>query len=166
MKFDWLSFTGSLTEKMEQWSGQQMQVKVLDQGVRPVFPDESLVLGIPWRQWAWVREVDLAFNGVSWVVARTVAPLSSLVGQAARLRLLKQQALGPILFNRLKAERRDIDFRLVDKIQWSHNNLDKPLWCRRSLFHISTRPLLLKEVFLPAHPLYHQLRDNHQQDAH
>ncbi|NVK89285.1 MAG: chorismate lyase [Gammaproteobacteria bacterium] len=153
---EWLTFAGSLTEKMEQFSQQKMQVALLRQGHQQLSSDELSTLQLKPRQWGWVREVELSFQAKPWVLARTVIPQSLMSSVAGRLRLLGDKPLGPVLFNGLKAQRRVIDFFQVKALHWSQQRWSQPLWCRRSLFYLDQRALLLKEVFLPAHPLYQQ----------
>ncbi|MEE4246495.1 MAG: chorismate lyase [Kangiellaceae bacterium] len=153
-QFSWLTFTGSLTERMEAVSGERLNVEILAEGMQPVLHDERLCLESPARAWAWVREVRLSIAGVPWLMARTVIPNASMKGEVNRLRLLGNRPLGPVLFHRLKAERREIDFDYVAKARWSSVSWPSALWCRRSLFYINHAPLLLKELFLPDHPLY------------
>lgn len=153
---EWLTFTGSLTEKMEQWTGEAMAVTVQSQGMQKLIRDEQEILALANRQWGWIREVELAFSGRAWVMARTVVPLALMNAAAGRLRLLKQKPLGPVLFNRLRAQRHAIDFFKIAKVQWNQHVDSQALWCRRSIFYIDNFPLLLKEVFLPDHPIYQQ----------
>lgn len=151
---EWLTFRGSLTEKMEQASGKPMTVKLLHQGVRPLFQEERSCLAIKPRQWGWIREVELSFDKKPWVLARTVIPLYAMTKQLRRVTLLGNRPLGPLLFSHLKAERCDIEFEKVVSTNWTGECIETPLWCRRSLFFIHQSPLLLRELFLPNHPVY------------
>lgn len=155
---NWLSFTGSLTEKMEQQSGHAMTVELLSQGMAPVYKEERQLLKLLPREWAWVRAVKLYLGGEPWVVARTVVPPYSFQGEVNRLKLLKNKPLGPLLFHRLNAKRCDIAFERVQQAHWStglqQQRFADPLWCRRSLFYVNHQPLLLRELFLPEHPVY------------
>ncbi len=154
----WLTFRGSLTEKMEEASGRPIKVQVTAQGMGPVSEEERRCLGLLQREWAWIREVELSIDSVPWLLARTIVPRHSLVGELRRIKLLGEKPLGPLLFNRLRAERCDIDFTEVDQVPWMKRRFAQSLWCRRSLFYVQHRPLLLKELFLPDHPLYGQTK--------
>ncbi|WP_144392935.1 chorismate--pyruvate lyase family protein [Pleionea sediminis] len=151
---DWLTFRGSLTEKMEQVSGSPMSVKILNQGMLPIYSEERAFLNLSERQWGWVREVELSFDGVPWVLARTVIPQKSLVKNIRRITLLRDKPLGPLLFHRLNAQRCEIDFERVNSTSWTHHIAQNLLWCRRSTFLIQQKILLLRELFLPSHPVY------------
>ncbi len=150
----WLNYYGSLTEEMQQASSAPIRVKVLRQGTYPIFDDERATLDLPTQRWAWIREVQLLGNNRPWLLARTVIPMTTLKGRANRLKLLGSKPLGPVLFNRLGAERVSIAFEQVHEIAWQPNSSIDALWCRQSIFKIDQEPLLLKEIFLPENPVY------------
>jgi chorismate--pyruvate lyase len=157
----WLTFRGSLTEKMQEASGRPIKVRITAQGMAPVFEEERRCLGLSLREWAWIREVELSIDRQPWLLARTIVPRRSLVGELKRIKLLGERPLGPLLFNQLNAERCDIDFTEVEQVPWSQQQFQQKLWCRRSLFSVAQHPLLLKELFLPDHPLYgHTQKEN------
>lgn len=135
----WLTAHGSLTQQLRQQAHGQFRVQPLrEQLLRPT-ADEALLLKIPTGQWAWVREVYLfGSDDAPWVFARSVIPISSLRGQARRLRYLGRRSLGSLLF----ARHPPACTRQVACL--AHG------WARRSRYVWHGQPLLVQECFLPA----------------
>ncbi len=151
---DWLTYAGSLTEKMEAEGGQPIRVDLRRQGMAPLFAREQVWLNQSSRKWGWVREVELSVNEQPWIVARTVVPYLTLKHKALRLKMLKQKPLGPVLFGSLSAYRGKMTLKQVDAVDWMELNTEHPLWFRESLFSIDGFPLLVSELFLPENPVY------------
>jgi chorismate--pyruvate lyase len=123
--------------------------------------DEAIALGIPFGQYALIREVVLSGQGQPWVFARSVLPLSVLHGKLRFLRKLDNRPLGGLLFKNRAIQRGSIFIS-----QWSHAHLPETLqtsvslsinysraatlWARYSIFHHEAAGLMVSEVFLPA----------------
>lgn len=137
--WSWLTAQGSLTRQLRAEAAGQFRVQPLrEQLLRPT-ADEARLLNIPTGQWAWVREVYLfGADDAPWVFARSVIPLSSLRGQARRLRYLGRRSLGSLLF----ARGVPVCTRQVACLPQG--------WARRSRYVWHGQPLLVQECFLPA----------------
>jgi chorismate--pyruvate lyase len=152
----WLMDSGSLTKKLVQKANGNFRVSVLSQSIRPVLLSEQRVLLIPHRQWALIREVVLYGNNSPWVYARTAIPLNTLKGSLRRLHYLGNKPLGEQLFTDPSMQRGKLQ---IAKFLPSHlppltQKISLPpqqsTWGRRSVFCLSSQPLLVSEVFLPS----------------
>lgn len=102
-------------------------------------------LGIPFRQFAWIREVRLCGDDSPWVLARTIIPLACLEGKGRRLRYLGNKPLGAYLFSNPDWQRGPLETGLCN------NTIPgQPRIARRSVFSNSGKSLLVGEYFLPA----------------
>ena len=137
---DWVLSRGSLTAALVTLSQHHFQVNVLHQGWHKPQRDESLALGLPPYQRAWVREVALEGHGVCWVQARSIIPVHTLRGKGRRLRFLGSRSLGSLLFK--GGQRGAMTLRSPNR---QHDD-----WARRSCFYYGGQPLLVQESFLPA----------------
>ncbi len=151
----WLLDCGSLTAKLIKKSGGEFRVSVLKQSICPIPLSEKRLLGIPNSQWAMVREVILYGNNTPWIYARTAVPLSTLKGPLRRLHYLGDKPLGEQLFTDPSMQRSNMQVAQFLPSQIPHqeqiaNNNEGPTWGRRSVFHLSSQPLLVSEVFLPS----------------
>ncbi|MFT7387791.1 MAG: chorismate--pyruvate lyase [Candidatus Endobugula sp.] len=152
----WLTDEGSLTKKLVQKANGDFRVSVLCQSIRPVLPSEQHVLLIPHRQWAMIREVVLYGKNVPWVYARTAIPLSTLKGSLRRLHYLGNQPLGEQLFADPSMQRGKLQIAqfLPSHIPLVAQEITKKFqqstWGRRSVFCLSSQPMLVSEVFLPS----------------
>jgi chorismate--pyruvate lyase len=111
-----------------------------------------MLLGIPHRQQALVREVILLGCDTPWVFARSVIPLSTLTGRLRSLSKLDNRPLGALLFQDPNLQRSNME---VARISSQHRYLPPSLkashqecWGRRSKFLLDNKPLLVSEVFL------------------
>lgn len=114
-------------------------------------PSERRLLGLPPRQLALVREVALLQGADAVVFARSIFPISSLVGSLAHLRRLQNKSLGAILFKHPGMHRSPFELTIM-----AGNNgylprsmqQSEPAWGRRCRFELSGRKLMVSEVFL------------------
>lgn len=158
----WLFDTGSLTRRLRAACaerGQAFAVEVLRTGRARLLNDEAAALGCRRSGYAWVREVLLRAGGEPWVFARTVVPLRSLRGAGRSLTRLGARPLGELLFADPQVRRGPLQVARLDLRRPLYRRACVPcadvgvaLWARRSVFHIGGRPLLVCELFLPAHP--------------
>jgi chorismate--pyruvate lyase len=154
----WLLDSGSLTAKLIQKSGGKFRVSVLKQSICSIPLSERHILSIPNGQWAMVREVILYGNNTPWVYARTAVPLSTLQGPLRRLHYLGNKPLGEQLFTDPSMRRGSMQVAQFVPSQIPQHIYQEPLdnnkrastWGRRSVFRLSSQPLLVSEVFLPA----------------
>lgn len=140
----WVLDKGSLTKRLIQASDGNFAVRVTFQGWDYPRCDEARVLGIPGRQKALIREVELLCYGEPWVRARSVIPGTTLTGPERQLRYLGNRPLGAFLFRSRTMRRKAIEVASLNV----HG--DEPMYGRRSVFLLHNKPLLVSELFLPA----------------
>ncbi|WP_311950797.1 chorismate--pyruvate lyase family protein [Halomonas piscis] len=141
----WVASTDSLTARLIAAGGKrQFSVRLLRQGTGYPFADEARALGMAPGRLAWRREVALCLDGVPWVVARSVAPLTALRGQ--RLYALGERSLGSWLFAQPGLVRRPLEVTRAPPRFFAAPSL----WGRRSVFRHRRLALLVQEYFLPA----------------
>lgn len=144
---DWLADEGSLTQRLQRYG--KFSVQPLSQRVARPSSAEAMLLGLPSRQLALIREVLLLLDGQPMVFARSVLPLPSMSGANRVLGHMAGRSLGAELFRLPRARREQVWAALV-----SPTRLPVPVaascWGRQSLFSKRGKPLLVAEVFLPA----------------
>lgn len=152
--YDWLVDTGSLTARLKQHC-REFSVQVLIEGTYPLSSDEQAKLNLT-EKTGFVREVLLRLDGVPWVFARTIMPLTTLTGDGERLAQLGNQPLGAVLFNAPDMQRSAIEiaeFGDSNKLHGLATTLSSSwqgsLFGRRSCFLLAGKSLLVSEVFLP-----------------
>lgn len=92
---------GSFTKELEALAGTKITVQVIFSGLRLLSFAEKKHLCLPPKPTlGYVRETILGAHGQAWVQASSVMPLSSLQGDAKRLRYLKSTPIGYVLFKR------------------------------------------------------------------
>ncbi len=147
----WLLDDGSLTRHLVRLGGGDFRVQRLRQLWQMPLPSEARLLEVPERQRALVREVCLVVGGRRVVFARSVFPASSLTGELAHLRHLRNRSLGAILFRHPGMHRSPFELALVPGCSPylpAELQQEMPAWGRRSRFTIGGRHLLVSEVFL------------------
>ena len=147
----WLTDDGSLTERLISLRRGTFSVQRLYQGWQVPLPSERLLLEIPQRQVALIREVALQLDGNTVVFARSVFPHASLQGSLGHLRKLQNKSLGAILFKHPGMHRRPFELaRIPGDSPYLPRDLQQasPAWGRRSCFDLEGKKLLVSEVFL------------------
>ncbi|MCQ1056695.1 chorismate lyase [Photobacterium sp. DNB23_23_1] len=94
-----------------------------------------------------LRKVVLKGDGVPWVFARTLIPLTTLTGQEQDLAQLGEMPLGFRVFTDRSARRDALEVANV-------GTENKPVWARRSRLWLNNKPLLVAELFLQEAPIY------------
>ena len=157
--YDWLTNTGSLTARLKQHC-EVFSVQVLIEGNYPLSADEQAQLNLTESQ-GFVREVLLKLDGVPWVFARSVMPLSTVCGEDNALANLGNKPLGAVLFSQPDMQRSSIEVAKFEQnsplqhvMQRFNTGTDMTLFGRRSCFLLSGKSLLVSEVFLPAASAY------------
>jgi chorismate--pyruvate lyase len=148
---NWLLDDGSLTRHLIDLSPESFRVQRFYQGWQIPLPSERILLSIPQRQLALVREVALMVAENTVVFARSVFPYTSLTGGLAHLRKLQNKPLGAILFNHPGMHRSPFELaRLRGNSDYLPTALHQSgdAWARRSRFTIENKSLLVSEVFL------------------
>jgi chorismate--pyruvate lyase len=147
----WLTDNGSLTGQLVASGHGEFRVQRLYQGWEVPLPSERRLLALPPRQLALVREVALLLAGDAVVFARSIFPISSLVGSLAHLRRLHNTSLGAILFKHPGMHRYPFELALMPgKSDYLPPALQQsgPAWGRRSRFEIGGKKLMVSEIFL------------------
>lgn len=149
----WLLDSGSLTERLTAASQGQFRLEVLRHAPGVPHLSERQALGMPPRTRAMLREVLLYGRDTPWVYARTVIPWQTLRGPLACLRKPDNRPLGAMLFAHPSMRRSPVEITYLSPhssiLPGSLTHFDEPLWGRRSVFLIDTKPLLVSEFFLP-----------------
>lgn len=154
---DWLFDTGSLTQRIRNYCQHDFRVRVIAQNWQQPRLDELQALGLPLRETAVVREVELLCGNKAWVFARSVFPKKTLIGKGVALHALDAKPLIEILSRDFQLIRSDFEITTLSLKQLYLPGIkpdvaatNKMLWARRSIFHFYGKPLLVTEVFLPA----------------
>ena len=157
---DWLSDTGSLTQRLLDASDGKLSVQIIRQCLDAPRLSERLALGLAPRRLALIREVILLGDGVPWVYARSVLPMTTLTGSLRKLRRLDNRPLGALLFQSPSMTRELVEVACHTsanaKLPVVLGHIDTPLWGRRSVFRLNRKPLLVSEIFLPDFKPYNQ----------
>ena len=153
----WLYDDDSLTARLRAGCPQPFRMELLRQRYTRVQRNEARVLGMPEHRYALLREVYLYCGNVRMVYARSVIPLTTLTGSLRKLALLGSRPLGGFLFASPGMRRGEIE--LAEFVQGNpifaratENDQSglEPIWGRRSVFRLGSKPLLVAEIFLPA----------------
>lgn len=151
----WLSTPDSLTAHLRQ-TCPHLSVRVLSEILERPLADESIALGLPNNDQAWVRTVLLQCGLQNWVYARTVIPNLTSENPWASLQQLGTKPLGEVLFELPSIQRSPFEFSRQALNHWpglteqlTAEEVDSPGYARRSIFTQKNAPLLLTEVFLP-----------------
>lgn len=157
---DWLSDTGSLTQRLLDASDGKLSVQIIRQSLDAPRLSERLALGLAPRRLALIREVILLGDDVPWVYARSVLPMTTLTGSLRKLRRLDNRPLGALLFQSPSMTREPVEVACHNsanaKLPVVLGHIDTPLWGRRSVFRLNRKPLLVSEIFLPDFRPYNQ----------
>lgn len=166
----WLTRQGALTVGLRALG--QLDLVVINEGVRKPTVDEAQCIHLPPNQPAWVREVMMSIDGVPCVVARSLSDRLSSTGVWRGIRQLGTRPLADMLYDDPRVRRSHFGFSNVRQTQglaqalshWGNTALCQQyrplLLARRSLFICQVKLLLVSECFLPA---FWQLIDKRKQ---
>ncbi len=149
----WLTDDGSLTDHLIGLKSKSFRVQRLFQRWEVPSLSERILLDVPARQRAMVREVVLMVDNLPVVFARSVFPVRSLAGELGHLRRLQNKSLGAILFQHPGMVRSPFELaQIPGNSSYLPTGLrqSQTAWGRRSRFDIAGKPLLVSEVFLHA----------------
>ena len=157
MLLPWLLDSGSLTDRLKKACAGCFEVRVMDEGWHRPRLDEARALGMPGSQIGWIRQVQLLCDGIPWVFARTVVPVTTLSGAQRQLAHLGNRPLGAFLFADPGMRRGPVELACIRKGQAMFSEASSGLkrkpaevWGRRSVFRVGGKPLLVAELFLLA----------------
>ena len=137
---DWLLDSGSLTKRLKALPNGTFSVKPLSTRYGRPTLSEAKTLGLPLRAGVYIREVALCLDETVAVYARSIIPMTTLVGEERKLLTLKNKSMGEILFSHKRMRRGPMQLKLG-----SINH--EPTWARRSAFYLNEKPLLVSEFF-------------------
>jgi chorismate--pyruvate lyase len=143
----WLLCASSFMQRLKNHGIANARIQVLRESWRMPWQDECQKLNISSRRFALVREVLIDSDEGQWMYARTVIPQMTLTGKERRLGHLKNRSLGSVLFKDPTMTRSPFELTCLPAKLLSLASGD--LWARRSVFHVSNKPLLLTEIFFP-----------------
>lgn len=146
-----LHYRGSMTRLFIR-RHQSLTVAVLKHHLAAPLPSESKQLGLPFKQLAIVREIIMQCDGVPYLFARTIMPVSTLKGRYRRLHRLGVLPIGKLLFKDPAVTRSDFDIMRIEGDDPLLQSMSCPLqacWARRSRFHLPHGDILMTEVYLP-----------------
>jgi chorismate--pyruvate lyase len=155
----WLLDSGSLTQALINSHSEPFQVEVHYQGKQTASGTEQHILHLPPRQQVLVHEVQLYSGTQATVYARTLIPMSSLVGRARQLSQLGNKPLGAVLFTDPNTRRLAIE---ITQLTAQHSLYPRAsqatpippsiIWGRRTLYQYAGQHLLVNEFFMPDIP--------------
>jgi chorismate--pyruvate lyase len=150
----WTYEPGSLTQRLRDYYGNAIGVKVLLQQWSTPFLSERRLLKLRENRYSLIREVLLHADGKPLILARTIIPAKTIKVAKSNLAHLGSRPLGEVIFSYPKLERIEMDVTLIDQPTWTPSaiaeaNIDQPVWGRRTVYAIAHRQMLVSEFFLP-----------------
>ncbi|MGJ0429317.1 chorismate--pyruvate lyase family protein [Methylobacter sp.] len=150
----WTYETGSLTQRLRDYYGSAVAVKVLQQQWSTPFLSERRLLKLPESRYSLIREVLLHADGKPLILARTIIPTRTLKAAKRSLSHLGSRPLGEVIFSYPKLNRLEMDVALTSPAVWTQAAIAEagitgPVWGRRTVYAIRRRQMLVSEFFLP-----------------
>lgn len=150
----WTYEPGSLTQRLRDYYGDAIGVKILLQRWNTPFLSERRLLKLHENKYSLIREVLLHADGKPLILARTIIPAKTIKVAKSNLAHLGNRPLGEVIFSYPKLERIEMDVTLIDPPTWTQSaiveaNIDQPIWGRRTVYAIAQRQMLVSEFFLP-----------------
>ncbi len=150
----WVFESGSLTQRLRNFYGAGVGVKIMFQQWQPPFLSERRLLRLPEHKYSLTREVLLHINGRPLILARTIIPETTIKAAKSNLSRLGNRPLGEIIFSYPKLERIAMDVTLINLPTWSplaklEAGISSPIWGRRTVYAIAQKQMLVSEFFLP-----------------
>lgn len=134
----WLIHRASFISRLRKF-GVIPFIEIVQQQWQKPSRSEAVILNLPTKEYALIREVNITCGQHVWMTARSVFPRRSLVGKNKLLSVLKTRSLGSVLFKEPHLQRGEFNFQ----------QLEQGVWARRSLFWLQKKPILVHEVFSP-----------------
>lgn len=139
--YAWITDKTSMTKRLQSYCQQAGDLRVVKQNWEYCLANEAATLNIATTELVFVREIFICHQDKPWIYGRSIFPKTSLTPQ---LQTLGNQSLGDILFADPSLQRGDFMICVV-----CCNALASTVWGRQSMFHLSHKPILLTEIFLP-----------------
>ncbi|MDO9268368.1 MAG: chorismate lyase [Methylobacter sp.] len=150
----WTYEPGSLTQRLRDYYGDAIGVKILLQQWNTPFLTERRLLKLHENKYSLIREVLLHADGKPLILARTIIPTRTIKAAKSNLAHLGSRPLGEVIFSYPKLERIEMDVTFIDPPIWTQpaiaeGHIDQPIWGRRTVYAIAHRQMLVSEFFLP-----------------
>lgn len=150
----WTYEPGSLTQRLRDYYGDAIGVKILLQQWNTPFLSERRLLKLHENKYSLIREVLLHAAGEPLILARTIIPAKTIKVAKSNLAHLGSRPLGEVIFSYPKLERIEMDVTLINPPTWTlpaiaKAHIDQPIWGRRTVYAIAHRQMLVSEFFLP-----------------
>jgi chorismate--pyruvate lyase len=150
----WTYEPGSLTQRLRNFYGNTVAVKILFHQWRTPFLTERRLLKLPEHACNLTREVLLHANGKPLILARTIIPARTITVAHRNLSHLGTRPLGEVIFSYPKLERMEMDVTLIEPATWSPSaiieaGINQQIWGRRTVYAIQQQQMLVSEFFLP-----------------
>lgn len=160
MELSWLLEKGSLTTRLLAVSQHELSVIPYHEGWVSVHNDVVIALKLKSHKKVWERLAILYGKQHPWVIAQTLVPDSTLRGSWRKILSLGNQSLGQLIFSGRKlvlAQRyiaRVPNGIIIRNLKRQNVECTIPktgyCWARRSVYQLSSGPLMVAELFLPS----------------
>ncbi|MCX7102782.1 MAG: chorismate lyase [Methylobacter sp.] len=150
----WTYEPGSLTQRLRDYYGDAIGVKILFHQWNTPFLSERRLLGLHENKYSLIREVLLHADGKPLILAITIIPAKTIKVAKSNLAHLGSRPLGEVIFSYPKLERIEMDVTLINPPTWNQCAIDKAnitqaICGRRTVYAIAQRQMLVSEFFLP-----------------
>ncbi|TRX00656.1 chorismate--pyruvate lyase family protein [Candidatus Methylobacter oryzae] len=150
----WTYEPGSLTQRLRDYYGDAVRVKILLQQWNTPFLSERRLLKLRESRYSLIREVLLYANAKPLILARTIIPAKTIKAAKRNLAHLGNRPLGEVIFSYPKLERIEMDVTLIDLPVWTQpaiaeGRIIEPVRGRRTVYAVAHRQMLVSEFFLP-----------------
>lgn len=151
----WSYETGSLTQRLRDYYGDKVAVRLLVHHWRVPFLSERRLLNQPEQRLCLVREVLLYVDDTPLILARTIIPTATVRVAQSRLLKLGNRPIGEVIFTHPHLTSRLVDLTRVPTNLWTQKardlvTIEQYLHGRRTVHYLAGRALLVNEFFLPA----------------
>ena len=151
----WLFDASSLTARLIALCGEDFSVQLIAQQWQKLDTEEAAAMSLKHVHSALVRQVLLCCAGTPLVYARTVIPAATIQGAQRRYANMGSRPLGAMLFADRTMRREAVQVAMLPLKHVAHkyvetDEMDEPVWGRRSVFRVAGKPILVSEYFLPA----------------
>jgi chorismate--pyruvate lyase len=151
----WLALDGSLTERLTRLCGHRLVIEVMAMRVLAVCAEDRRLLGLSVRQRCLERRVLIRCGAGPWVYARTLIPLTSMVGPVRQIKLLGDRPLGTLLFSHAGVRQDPVRVLQLDGVacdaagDFPQALREQRVWARQTRYFWNAYPLLVSEFFYP-----------------
>lgn len=152
---EWLTEKKSLTKKAIDCIG-PVEVDVVTSQWHIPHPCEAIVLNIPPRHLAFIREIFICYNGSRYWYGRTIVPKPLVLGKMRLITRLGNRSLANLLFPHAPLKRGKFEFAQLNERHFEYHKAlqyisDRPsaIFGRRSRFYDEHHSFLLIEILLP-----------------